>query len=105
MSDTDPKQLFAGKHAEQHEDDELANDAVQLVVIATFNGLCRLMAAVSRNGLVTPDQLTNIHDAMTTPLDDPDWRDDSFVTRTRETVEIVLAQAMSEAKVCWDEPD
>ena len=88
---------FAGEIVEQNNDEEIANDAVQLTLIATFNGLCRLIAALARNGLLTPDQLADIENAMTTPLDDPHWRDDSCVVGAREAVEEVLARAMSEA--------
>lgn len=101
MSETNLEGLFAGKPLEQPDGEELAGDAAQLVMIATFNGLCRLIAAVSRNGLVEPVQLANIHEAVTAPLDDPDWRDDSFIARARKTFEAVLARAMSET----DEPD
>ena len=80
---------------------EVANDAMQLFTVATFNGLCRVVAALAENGLLTPDQLDNIHDAMTTPLDDPDWRDDQFVADSRETIEKVLAQAMTRSREFW----
>lgn len=79
-------------------DEEVANDAIQLVVVATFNGLCRSIAALAENGLLTPEQVDNIHDAMTTPLDDPDWRDDEFITNTRDVLEAVLASAMKRAR-------
>lgn len=79
-------------------DDEVSNDAIQLVVVATFNGLCRAIAALAENGLLTPEQVDNIHDAMTTPLDDPDWRDDEFIANTRDVLETVLATAMKRAR-------
>lgn len=79
-------------------DDEVSNDAIQLVVVATFNGLCRAIASLADNGLLTPEQVDNIHDAMTTPLDDPDWRDDEFITNTRDVLETVLATAMKRAR-------
>src|SRR5438067_2253510 len=58
-------------------DEEVAPDAMQLVQIATFNGLCRVIAALAENGMITSGQIENIHDCMTTPLDDEDWRDDA----------------------------
>lgn len=78
--------------------DEVSNDAIQLVVVATFNGLSRTMAALAENGLLTPEQIDDIHDAMTTPLDDPDWRDDEFISNTRSVLENVLANAMKQAR-------
>ena len=77
--------------------DEVASDAMQLVSIATFNGLCRLITALAENGLLTPEQLRGLHDGMTYPLDDADWRDDEFVSGTRGTLERVLASGMKAA--------
>ena len=87
--------------------EEVAPDAMQLLELANFNGVCRLIAALSQNGVLSPGQIENIHDCMTTPLDDPDWRDDSFVSITRDSLEIVLAEAMREARSKWlkDEPE
>lgn len=92
--------------SDAEQDDEVANDAIQLMTVATFNGVCRVVAALSRNGLLDPDQLENIHDCMTTTLDDPDWRDYTFIAETRDVVERVLAQSMKEARDWWSkEPD
>jgi len=77
---------------------EVSNDAMQLFAIANFNGLCRLIAGLAENGLLTPDQLDNIEDAMTTPLDDPDWRDDSFIADTRDTIQKVLSVAVKRSR-------
>ena len=79
-------------------DDEVSNDAIQLVVVAAFNGLCRTIAALAENGLLDPEQIDDIHDAMTTPLDDPDWRDDEFISNMRGVLENVLAKAMKQAR-------
>lgn len=79
-------------------DEEVANDAIQLVTVSTFNGLCRMISALAENGLLTAEQLAGIHDAMTTPLDDPDLRDDDFITFTRDTIETVLAAAVRDAR-------
>lgn len=78
--------------------DEVANDAIQLLTVANFNGTCRLITALAANGFLEPEQLDGIHDAMTLPLDDPDWRDDSFVTGARDMLERVLAGAMKAVK-------
>lgn len=78
-------------------DEEVANDAVQLVTVATFNGLCRLIAALAERGRLSPTSLDDIHEAMTAPLDDPDWRDDEFIANIRDTLNTVLAQAVSDA--------
>ena len=79
-------------------DEEVGNDAMQLVTISIFNGSCRLITALAENGLLTAEQLAGIHDAMTTPLDDPDLRDDDYITFTRETIETVLAAAVRDAR-------
>jgi hypothetical protein len=89
-------QRFSGDMPDNDEADEVANDAMQLLVIAIFNGFCRLTEALAHNGLLLPDQLRNIHDLVTEPLDDPDWRDDSFIAGTRDTIEKVLAAALRE---------
>lgn len=83
-------------------DEEVSSDAVQLMLVSTFNGLCRLIASLSRNGLLSRAQIQNIHDAMTEPLDDPQLRDDEFVAFTRSTVEEVLARAMKDARDAKD---
>ena len=79
-------------------DDEVSHDAIQLVTVSIFNGLCRVIRALAANGLLSPEQLDGIHDAMTTPLDDPDLRDDDFITFTRETIEKALAAAGRDAR-------
>ena len=73
----------------------VGNDAIQLVVVSVFNGLCRVIRALAANGLLSPERLDGIHDAMTTPLDDPGLRDDDF---TRETIEKALAAAVRDAR-------
>lgn len=79
-------------------DAEVSNDAIQLITVSLFNGLCRLTSALAENGLLTDDQVLGMHDAMTTPLDDPDLRDDDFITFARQTLEKVLAQALLDAR-------
>src|SRR5258708_3488373 len=79
-------------------DEEVSNDAIQLVVVSLFNGVCRRASALARNGLLSAEQLAGIQDAMPAPLDDPDLRDDDFVTFTRETLETVLATALRDAR-------
>ena len=78
--------------------DEVSNDAVQLIMVSVFNGLVRLTSALAENGLLTGDQVIGMHDAMTTPLDDPKLVDDDFVTFTRQTLENALAKALLEIR-------
>lgn len=85
--------------------EEVANDAMQLFAVSTFNGLCRVVAALAENGLLTPDQLDNIEDAMTAPLDDPDWRDDPFIADTRDTIAKVLSTSVKHSRDSWDSVD
>lgn len=75
-------------------DEEVSNDAVQLVTVSLFNGLCRLTTALAENGLLSDEQVLGMHDAMTYPLDDPDFRDDHFITFSRITLEKVLSRAL-----------
>ena len=79
-------------------DDEVSNDAMQLITICLFNGLCRLTSALAENGLLTDDQVLGMHDAMTTPLDDPDYCDEDFVASTRDFLEKVLSRALVDAR-------
>ena len=81
--------------------DEVSADATQLLGAASFNGVCRVIAALAENGFLSPEQLENMHDCMTPPLDDAGWRDDSFVSAARDTLEAVLATAMKEARSKW----
>jgi hypothetical protein len=84
---------------------EVSNDAMQLFAVATFKGLCRVIAALAENGLLTPEQLDNIEDAMTDPLDDPDWRDYDFIANTRDTIHNVLSTAVKRSRDFWNNPD
>ena len=78
--------------------DEVSNDAMQLITISIFNGVCRIARALAQNGLLDVDQVENIHDAMTTPLDDPDFAEDEMVTFARRTLEDVLSKALRDAR-------
>ena len=80
-------------------DDEVSNDAVQLITVSLFNGLCRLTSALAENGMLSDDQVLGMNDAMTTPLDDLDLRDDDFITFARHNLEGVLAQALRDTRV------
>jgi hypothetical protein len=42
---------------------------------------------------------------MTLPLDDPDWRDYSFIAGARGSLETVLSKAINDAAPLWEEPD
>jgi len=86
---------------EDVEDDQVPDDVMHLITIANFNGLCRVIAALARNGALAPYQLENIEDCMTAPLDDPEWRDSSSMAETRDTLEPVLARAMVESRGQW----
>lgn len=83
--------------AGESSDDEASADALQLLELANFNGVCRVIAALAENGLISPPQIRNIHDCMTAPLDDEGWRDDPFIVTTRSVLETVLACAMKDA--------
>lgn len=70
-----------------------ADDTARLLTIATFNGLCRLVTAVAERGMLSGDDLAGLHEVMTSPLDDPEMRDDEVIACCRFTVESVMAQA------------
>jgi len=77
------------------DDDDVSPDAVHLMLAATLNGLCRIIAALGRRHLLRADEITGIHEAMTWPLDDPDNRDDPVIVAAREAIEGVLAEALA----------
>lgn len=79
-------------------DDQVSNDSMHLMTISTFNGLCRLIPILAACGILNSDDLAGIHDAMTTPLDDEELRDEESVASTRRVVERVLSEAMSLAR-------
>jgi hypothetical protein len=74
---------------------EGADDIARLLGVATFNGLCRMLTALADRGLLCADELQGIEDAMTTPLDDPEWRDDDLIAAFRDTVTGVAAQSLA----------
>jgi hypothetical protein len=74
---------------------EGADDTARLLGVATFNGLCRLLTALADRRLLCADELRGIEDAMTTPLDDPEWRDDDLISAFRNTVTGVAAQSLA----------
>jgi hypothetical protein len=78
--------------------EEVSADAMQLITVSVFNGVCRIARALAQNGLLDADQIGNIHDAMTTPLDDPDLADDEMVSFARTTLESVLSEALRDAR-------
>lgn len=82
-------------------EDQVPDDVMHLMNIGSFNGLCRVIAALAENGLLAPDQLENIEDCMTAPLDDPEWRDHESMASTRDILESVLAQAMRDSRRQW----
>lgn len=74
---------------------EGADDVAQLLGIATLNGLCRLLTALADRRLLCADEWRGIEDAMTTPLDDPEWRDEGLITIFRDTVTGIVAESLA----------
>lgn len=72
-----------------------AAEIALLTAIATYNGLCRLITILGEAGILTQGDVDGLHDAMTTPLDDPDMRDHEVITTARETLERVLANTVA----------
>jgi hypothetical protein len=72
-----------------------AADVAVLTAIAAFNGLCRLTTVLAENGILTLEELRGLHDAMTTPLDDPDMRDNELIVSARDNLEAVLSRAVA----------
>jgi hypothetical protein len=66
-----------------------------LIGIAVFNGLCRLLTALADRKMLVADELQGIEDAMTTPLDDAEWRDNEVISSFRGTATEVLAAALA----------
>jgi hypothetical protein len=79
-------------------EEQVPDDVMHLINLANFNGLCRVIAALAQNGLLAPDQVDNIEDCMTAPLDDPEWRDHESMASTRDILEGVLARAMRDSR-------
>lgn len=74
---------------------EGADDTARLLSIATFNGLCRILAALGDRGLLCADELRGIEDAVTTPFDDPKLRDDPLIAAFRDTITEVAARSLA----------
>lgn len=74
---------------------EVTKDATELVLVATFNGLCRLINALTPCDALSASVLEGIHDAMVTPLEDERHRDDPTVSGFRDTVDDVFANAIA----------
>ena len=77
---------------------EASPDAMQLLTIATFNGLCHVITALGQQGLLDVRRIDGLHDAMASPLDDESCRDDDFLAGVRDTLEEVLADVMKLAR-------
>lgn len=75
--------------------DEVPNDVMHLITVSNFIGLSQLIFALADNGALAPDQLEEIEENMSAPLDDPDWRDDPSMTKARELLDRTLASAMA----------
>lgn len=82
-------------------EEQVPDDVMHLINLANFNGLCRVIAALAENGLLKPNQVDNIEDCMTAPLDDPEWRDHESMASTREILVGVLAGAMRDTRRGW----
>ncbi|MFC3174990.1 hypothetical protein ACFOD9_12090 [Novosphingobium bradum] len=76
-------------------DDDSAADAGQLMLAATFNGLCHVIAGMARRQGFSADELRAMHEAMLTPLDDPEHGDDPVLASARDTVDRVLGAALA----------
>jgi hypothetical protein len=83
----------------QSDNEEVTADVVQLMVAATFNGLCHVMAAVARRHAFSVGEIEALHDAMVAPLDDPEHGDDAVLTSARDTVDRVLGEALARRRV------
>lgn len=68
-----------------------SDDTARLLSVATFIGLCRVITTLADRRLLCPDELRGIEDAMSTPLDDAEWRDDEVIASFRATATEVLA--------------
>lgn len=74
-----------------------SDDTSRLIGVSVFNGLCRLLAALADRNMLAAEELKGIEDAMTTPLDDAEWRDDEVISSFRGTATEVLAAALARA--------
>lgn len=74
---------------------EVTKDATELVLVATFNGLCRLINALVPCEALSASVLEAIHDAMVTPLEDEQHCDDPTVSSFRDAVDDVFATSIA----------
>ena len=74
---------------------EVTKDATELILVATFNGVCRLIDALVPCEALPPPVLGCIHDAMVTPLEDEQHRDDPTVASFRNAVGEVFSTAIA----------
>lgn len=91
------------KRAVESSTDEVPNDVMHLITISNFIGLGQVIFALADNGALGPDQLEEIEDQMSAPLDDPDWRDHPSMTEARDLLERVLASAMVVSLERWSQ--
>jgi hypothetical protein len=67
----------------------------ELMLAATFNGLCRVIEAMARRGALSKAEVRGLHDAMFWPLDDLEQGDDPVLACAREAVEAMLAEILA----------
>lgn len=74
---------------------EVDSDAVQLILIATFNGLCQLYPRLAARGLLSEGDVRLIHEIMARPLDHEEIIDDPTLVMARESVDEALSEALA----------
>lgn len=74
---------------------EVNSDAVQLVLISTFNGLCQLYPRLAAKGLLSEGDVRLIHELMARPLDHEEIVDDPTLVMARESVDEALSEALA----------
>ncbi|MGN6849014.1 MAG: hypothetical protein ACTHJK_06015 [Sphingomicrobium sp.] len=74
---------------------EVNSDAVQLMLISTFNGLCQLYPRLAAKGLLSEGDIRLIHELMARPLDHKEMIDDPTLVMARESVDDALSEALA----------
>jgi hypothetical protein len=75
--------------------EEVSSDAVQLMLISTFNGVCALYPRLAAQGVLSEQDIRSVFEAMTPPLDHDGMIDDPTLAMARGRVDDAFAEALA----------
>lgn len=91
--------------APQHDEDQVSRDVMELLLLSYTQGFDALIRTFAVNGLVSPEQIENIHTVMAPPLDHEELAGDETLAFLRENFDNTFAQARAVATKTWAAPD